>query len=147
VTQEEPQSELAFSKGSIQEACSFLRQHGYYIATVDGDQPQVRPFGTAAVFEGKLYFITSKAKDVSKQMAANPKICIVAHKRGSVNWIRITATAVNDDRLLAKQAVLAAHPGMEAIYPPDGENTQVLYLKDAIATVYAYTTTLIAFQF
>jgi uncharacterized pyridoxamine 5'-phosphate oxidase family protein len=107
----------------------------------------VRPFGTAAIFEGKLYIITSKTKNVSKQMAANPRITIVAHERNSVNWMRITATVVNDDRLEAKQAVLADHPGMEAVYPPDGENTQVLYLKDATATVYAYTTTQITFQF
>ena len=141
------QSEFKFTEGSIQEARDFLRLHGYYIATVDGDQPQVRPFGTAAIFEGKLYIITSKAKNVSKQMAANPRVAIVAHERNNVNWMRITATAVNDDRLEAKQAVLADHPGMEAVYPPDGEDTQVLYLKDATATVYAYTTTQITFQF
>jgi uncharacterized pyridoxamine 5'-phosphate oxidase family protein len=112
------QSEFKFTEGSIQEARDFLRLHGYYIATVDGDQPQARPFGTAAIFEGKLYIIiTGKAKNVSKQMAANPRIAIVAHERNSVNWRRITATAVNDDRLEAKQAVLADHPGMEAVYP------------------------------
>jgi uncharacterized pyridoxamine 5'-phosphate oxidase family protein len=141
------QSGFTFTEGSLEEARDFMRQNGYYIATVDGDKPQVRPFGTAAIFEGKLYIITSKVKDVSKQMGENPSICIVAHERNSVNWMRITATAINDDRLEAKQAVLAAHPGMEAVYPPDGENTQVLYLKDATATVYAYTTTQITFQF
>jgi uncharacterized pyridoxamine 5'-phosphate oxidase family protein len=141
------QNEFTFTEGSIQEVRDYLRQNGYYIATVDGDQPQVRPFGTAAIFEGKLYIITSKAKNVSQQMSANPRIAIVAHERNSVNWMRITATVVNDDRLEAKQAVLADHPGMEAVYPPDGENTQVLYLKDATATVYAYTTTQITFQF
>jgi uncharacterized pyridoxamine 5'-phosphate oxidase family protein len=146
-TVQEAQSGFTFTEGSVQETRDFLRLHGYYIATVDGDQPQVRPFGTAAIFEGKLYIITSKAKNVSQQMAVNPHIAIVAHERNSVNWIRITATAVNDDRLEAKQAVLADHPGMEAIYPPNGEDTQVLYLKDATATVYAYTTMQKTFQF
>jgi uncharacterized pyridoxamine 5'-phosphate oxidase family protein len=146
-TQSEAPSAFTFAEGSIEEARDFMRQHGYYIATVDGDQPQARPFGTAAIFEGKLYIITSKAKNVSKQIAVNPRIAIVAHEPKSVNWMRITATAVNDDRPEAKQAVLAAHPGMEAIYPPDGEDTQVLYLKDATATVYAYTDTQITFQF
>ncbi|MDR1230598.1 MAG: pyridoxamine 5'-phosphate oxidase family protein [Spirochaetaceae bacterium] len=141
------QSGFTFAEGSMEEARDFMRQNDYYIATVDGDRPQARPFGTAAIFEGKLYIITSKAKDVSKQMAANPNICIVAHERNSVNGMRITAIAVNDNQPEAKQAVLAAHPGMEAIYPPGGENTQVLSLKDATATVYAYTTTQITFQF
>jgi uncharacterized pyridoxamine 5'-phosphate oxidase family protein len=140
-------NEFKFTEGSIQEARDFLRLHGYYIATVDGDQPQVRPFGTAAIFEGKLYIITSKTKSVSQQMATNPRVAIVAHERNSVNWMRITATVVNDDRLEAKQAVLADHPGMEAVYSPDGEDTQVLYLKDATAAVYAYTTMQITFQF
>jgi uncharacterized pyridoxamine 5'-phosphate oxidase family protein len=141
------QSEFKFTEGSIQEARDFLRKYGYCIATTDGDQPHARPFGTAAIFEGKLYIITSKTKNVSKQMAANPRIAIVAWEPNSVNWLRITATVVNDDRLEAKQAVLADHPGMESVYPPDGENTQVLHLKDATATVYAYTTTQITFQF
>ena len=147
--QDEPQSEFTFTEGSIEEARDFLRLHGYYIATVDGDQPQVRPFGTAAIFEGKLYIVTSKAKNVSKQMELNPNVTIVANEHNSVNWMRITAIAVNDDRIEAKQAVLADHSemGLERLYPPDGENTQVLYLKDATATVYAYTTTQITFQF
>jgi uncharacterized pyridoxamine 5'-phosphate oxidase family protein len=146
---QETQKGFTFTEGSIQEARDYLRRYGYCIATVDGDQPQLRPFGTAAIFEGKLYVVTSKAKNVSKQMAANPRIAIVAWEPNSVNWMRITATAVNDDRLEAKQAVLADHAemGLDKLYPPDDENTQVLYLRDVTATVYAYTTTQITFQF
>jgi uncharacterized pyridoxamine 5'-phosphate oxidase family protein len=144
---QEAQNAFTFTEGSMQEARDYLRRYGYCIATVDEDQPQARPFGTAAIFEGKFHIITSKAKNVSKQMAANPRVAIVAWEPNSVNWMRITATTVNDDRFEAKQAVLADHPGFEAVYPPDGENTQVLYLKDATATVYAYTTTQITFQF
>jgi uncharacterized pyridoxamine 5'-phosphate oxidase family protein len=146
--QSEPESGFTFTEGSIQEVHDFLKRCGAYsIATVDGEKPQARPFGTAAIFEGKLYIITSKVKNVSKQMETNPNICIVAYQAGTINWMRINATAVSDDRPEAKQSVLAAHPGMEAIYPPDDENTQVLYLKDATATVYTYTTTQITFQF
>jgi uncharacterized pyridoxamine 5'-phosphate oxidase family protein len=117
----------------MQEVCDFLKKSGtYYLATVEGDQARVRPFGTAHIFDGKLYIQTGKVKDVSKQMAANPKIEICACD--GPNWIRIAATAVNDDRIEAKQSMLDAYPTLAGMYKADDANTQVLYLKDATAT-------------
>ena len=117
----------------MQEVYEFLKKCGtYYLATTEGDQPRVRPFGTYLIFEDKLYIQTGKVKEVSKQMMANPKVEICAFS-GDM-WIRIAATAVEDDRLEAKKAMLDAYPQLQAMYKAEDENTQVLYLKDATAT-------------
>jgi len=121
----------------MQEVCDFLKEcETYYLATVEGDQPRVRPFGTAHIFEGKLYIQTGKIKSVSKQMAANPKVELSA--TDGPKWIRIQATAVNDDRIEAKQSMLDAYPQLAGMYKADDDNTQVLYLKDAVATFWAF---------
>ncbi len=109
----------------------------YYLATVENDQPRVRPFGTIDLFEDKLYIQTGKVKNVSKQMAQNPKIEICAFDGNT--WIRIEATAVNDDRIEAKQHMLDNYPSLQKMYKADDNNTQVLYLKDATATFYSFT--------
>ena len=122
----------------MQEVHDFLKKCGaYYLATIDGDQPQVRPFGTVNIFEDKLYIQTGKAKDVSKQMIKNPKIAICAMVEGE--WIRIQATAVEDDRVEPKQSMLDAYPNLKNMYSATDENTQVLYLKDATATISSFT--------
>lgn len=122
----------------MQEVYDFLKKAGtYYLATVEGDQPRVRPFGTVDVFDGKLYIQTGKVKDVSKQMKANPKIEICAFNEGK--WIRVAATAVNDDRLEALQHMLDAYPSLGGMYKADDGNCQVLWLKDATATISSFT--------
>ena len=125
---------------SITDVLDFLKNsEHYFIATVDGDQPRVRPFGTAVIFEGKLYIQTSKQKNVSKQIRKNPKVEICALNKEANRWIRIEATLVNDDRIEAKKYMLDAYPGLKAMYSAEDENTQVLYLKDATATFYSFT--------
>ena len=109
----------------------------YYLATVENDQPRVRPFGTIDLFENKLYIQTGKVKKVSKQISQNPKIEICAFDGNT--WIRIEATAVNDDRIEAKQHMLDNYPSLQHMYKADDDNTQVLYLKDATATFYSFT--------
>ena len=109
----------------------------YYLATVENDQPRVRPFGTIDLFEDKLYIQTGKVKNVSKQIAKNPKIEICAFDGNT--WIRIEAVAVNDDRIEAKQHMLNNYPTLQQMYKADDNNTQVLYLKDATATFYSFT--------
>ena len=122
----------------MQEVYEFLKKAGvYYLATVEGDQPRVRPFGTYHIFEDKLYIQTGKVKDVSKQMVANPKIEICAMSEGS--WIRIQANAVEDDRIEAKESMLDAYPNLKDRYSADDDNCQVLYLKDAVATISSFT--------
>lgn len=109
----------------------------YYLATVDGDQPRVRPFGTINIFEGKLYIQTGKVKPVSKQLKANPKAEICAFKDGK--WVRVAAELVEDDRVEAKKSMLDAYPNLRAMYDENDENTQVLYLKNATATFSSFT--------
>lgn len=123
---------------AVERACQFLKDAGvYYLATVDGDQPRVRPFGTELVFEGKLYIQTGKVKDVSKQLGANGKAEICAFKDGA--WIRIAGELVDDPRREAKAAMLDAYPNLQASYSADDDNTQVLYFKNATATISSFT--------
>ncbi len=108
----------------------------YYLATVDGNQPRVRPFGTAHIFEGRLYIQTGKVKAVSKQISANPKVEICAFKNGE--WIRISGELVEDDRVEARQSMLDAYPSLKGMYSADDGNTQVFYFKNATAVISAF---------
>ena len=109
----------------------------YYLATVEGDQPRVRPFGTAHVFEGNLYIQTGKVKDVSKQLHQNPKAEICAFKNGE--WLRISGELVEDDRNEARQSMLDAYPSLQKMYKADDGNTEVFYFKDATAIFSSFT--------
>ena len=123
---------------NIERVCQFLDEaKTYYLATVEGDQPRVRPFGTALIFEDKLYIQTGKIKNVSKQLAANPKAEICAFHNGQ--WIRIAGELVNDDRREPKAAMLEKMPNLKAMYSADDDNTQVLYFKNAVATISSFT--------
>lgn len=122
----------------MQRVVDFLKEaNTYYLATVEGDQPRVRPFGTAHVFEGKLYIQTGKVKDVSKQIHANPKVEICAFKGGQ--WLRVAGELVEDDRLEAKESMLDAYPALKNMYAADDGNTEVFYFKDATATFSSFT--------
>lgn len=103
----------------------------YYLATVEGDQPRVRPFGTAHVFEGKLYIQTGKVKDVSKQLHQNPKAEICAFKNGK--WLRVSGKLIEDDRNEARQSMLDAYPSLQKMYKADDGNTEVFYFENATA--------------
>jgi uncharacterized pyridoxamine 5'-phosphate oxidase family protein len=121
----------------VQEVHDFLKACGaYYLATVEGDQPRVRPFGTIHLFDGKLYIQTGKVKAVSSQMAVNPKVEICAFN--GKEWIRVQATAVNDDSVDAKQSMLDAYPELRGMYSATDDNMQVLYLTDAVATISSF---------
>ncbi len=117
----------------MQEVYEFLKKCGvYYLATADGDQPRVRPFGTQDIFEGKLYIQTGKSKAVSRQIQANPNVEICAFADGQ--WVRITGRLVRDDRIEAKQHMLDAHPQLKGMYSAEDDNTEVLYFENAEAT-------------
>ena len=117
----------------MEKVCKFLKEAGvYYLATVEGDQPRVRPFGTAHIFDGKLYIQTGKVKPVSKQIAENPKVEISAFKDGV--WLRLAGELVEDDRIEAKKSMLDAYPSLRRMYDENDGNTQVLYFKHAVAT-------------
>lgn len=122
----------------MQEVYEFLKACGtYYLATVEGDQPRVRPFGTIDIFEDKLYIQTGKVKDVSKEMQANPKVEICAFD--GKKWIRVAGEVVRDDRVEPKKHMLDSYPNLQALYRADDDNTEVLYLKNATATISSFT--------
>lgn len=109
----------------------------YYLATVEGDQPKVRPFGTAHIFEGKLYIQTGKVKDVSKQLHQNPKAEICAFKNGE--WLRVSGKLIEDNRNEARQSMLDAYPGLQKMYKADDGNTEVFYFENATAIFSSFT--------
>ena len=122
----------------MERVCKFLKDAGvYYLATVEGDQPRVRPFGTAHIFDGKLYIQTGKVKPCSKQIAANSKVEVCAFHNGT--WVRIAGELVDDDRLEAKKSMLDAYPSLRDRYDENDGNTQVLYFKNAVATFSSFT--------
>ena len=116
----------------MERAYDFLKKAGtYYLATMDGDQPRVRPFGTVDLFDGKLYIQTGKKKDVAKQLAKNPKAEICAFMDGK--WLRLSGELVEDDRREARKHMLDAYPSLRAMYNEDDGNTLVLYFRNARA--------------
>ncbi|MCR4581060.1 MAG: pyridoxamine 5'-phosphate oxidase family protein [Bacilli bacterium] len=122
----------------MEEVQNFLKECGvYYLATVEGDQPRVRPFGTAEIFENHLYIQTGKVKNVSKQIANNPKVELCAFKDGT--WLRVSGTLVNDDNIKAKEDMLDKNPTLKNMYDAQDDNTQVLYFEHATATFYSFT--------
>ena len=130
----------------MKQVYDFLKKAGtYYLATVEGNQPRVRPFGTVNEFEGKLYIQTGKVKPVSHQIAANPKVEICAFSGGE--WIRIACELVEDDRVEAKKAMLDAYPNLRRMYDEKDGNTQMFYMKNATATISSFTSTPVVISF
>ena len=129
----------------MERVCNFLKEAGvYYLATVEGDQPRVRPFGTAHIFEGKLYIQTGKVKPSSKQLLANPKAEISAFHNGT--WIRIAGELIEDDRVEAKKSMLDAYPNLRNMYDENDGNTQVFYFKNATATFASFSSSVDTLQ-
>ena len=122
----------------MNEIYEFIKSCGtYYLATVDENgQPRNRPFGTIHIFDGKLYIQTGKKKDVSKQIAKNPKVEICCMKGGE--WLRLAGELVRDDRKEAKESMLEAYPSLKKMYSADDDNTEVLYFKSGKATISSF---------
>ena len=122
----------------MNEVWEFLKSCGtYYLATVDGDQPKVRPFGTAEIFEGKLYMQTGKKKDCYRQLLENPNAEICCFKDGT--WLRLRGKLIPDDRIEAKKDMLDKNPSLRRMYDENDDNTIVLYFKDAVAVFSSFT--------
>ena len=122
----------------MEEVFEFLKKCGvFYIATEEGNQPRVRPFGVVNIFEGKLYIQTGKSKNVSKQMQINPNVEITGFKDGK--WIRLEGQVVRDDRREAKVSMLDENPVLKNMYSADDDNTEVLYFENAKATFCSFT--------
>lgn len=122
----------------MEEIYEFLKACGdYFLATCDDGQPRVRPFGTVNIYNGRLYIQTGKSKSVSHQLHKNPKLEICAMKDGK--WMRVEATAAEDDDREARVSMLEAYPNLKALYSPDDGNTEVWYLRNVTATLYSFT--------
>ena len=121
----------------MERVCQFLKDAGtYFLATVEGDQPRVRPFGTIHIYNGKLYIQTGNIKPVAKQLKANPKAEICAFHNGE--WIRVAGELVEDDteeeRVKAQESMLEAYPSLARMYKAGDGNTAVYYFRNATAT-------------
>ena len=122
----------------MNEIYEFLKAAGtYYLATLEGDQPRVRPFGTVELFEGKLYIQTGKVKPVSRQLHANPKAELCAFRDGK--WLRVSGELIPDERVEAKKHMLDAYPSLRAMYDENDGNTEVLYFTHGTATFSSFT--------
>ena len=123
---------------NLQKVLEFLDSaETYYLATVEDDQPRVRPFGTALVYNDKLYIQTGKVKAVSKQLAKNPKAEICAFKNGI--WVRISGELVEDDNREVKTLMLNKMPVLRNMYNEDDGNMQMLYFKSAKVVFASFT--------
>ena len=122
----------------MKEVYDFLKEAGtFYIATIDGDKPRVRPFGVVNIFEDKLYIQTGKRKNVSKQIEINNNVEICTFLNGK--WIRLEGKLISDDRIEAKKSMLDANPSLRSMYDENDDNTEVLYFENATATIYSFT--------
>ena len=122
----------------MKEVREFLKEAGvYYLATVEGNKPKVRPFGTIEIFEDKLYIQTGKKKAVYKQILDNPNVELCAFKDGK--WIRLSGELVPDDRVEAKKDMLDKNPNLRGMYNENDDNTIVLYFKNAKAVISSFT--------
>ena len=141
-----PLSKIEPNPENALKAQQFLKEAGvYYLATVEGKQPRVRPFGTAEIFEGKLYIQTGKKKNVYRQLLKNPLVEVCAFKDG--RWIRITGELVPDDRVEAKKDMLDKNKSLRSMYDENDDNTIVFYFRNATATIASFTSEPETFRF
>ncbi len=129
----------SFAQKNIEQVQSFLKECGYYqIATCEGDQPRVRPFGVAEIIDAKLYIMTGKSKKVFKQMKSNPKFEICAVSKTGAEWIRIEGKLVIDEDTKTKEKILELNPGLKSMYSATDNNMAILYIKDGKATISSF---------
>ena len=130
----------------MNEIYEFLKKAGtYYLATVEGDQPHVRPFGTIEVFDGRLCIQTGLTKDVARQMLLNPKVELCAFVEGK--WIRVTAKAVHEANVDAEAHMLDAYPDLKAMYKPGDGNTAIFFLTEGQAVIASFTEAPVTYTF
>lgn len=132
---------------NVERVCEYLKEAGtYFLATVDGDQPRVRPFGTAHIFEGKLYIQTGLKKDCAKQLLANPKAEISAMGKDGT-WIRVTGRLVLDERIEAQESMLDDYQNLRRMYQPGDGNTAVFCFEEGKAVISSFTAAPVELEF
>lgn len=122
----------------MEEVYELLKSAGtYFLATCEDSQPRVRPFGTIHIYHNRLYIQTGRSKAVSRQLHANPKLELCAMI--GENWLRLEATATEDDDREARVSMLEAYPELKSLYSPDDGNSEVWFLRNVTATLYSFT--------
>lgn len=122
----------------MNEVLEYLQDCGtFYLATVEGDQPHVRPFGAVCEFEGKLYIVTNNQKDIYKQMKANKKVEISAMNNGT--WIRLNGVVKEDTRCEARVAMMEANESLHSMYSVDDNLMTVFAFEHGVATICSFT--------
>ena len=130
----------------MQRVYDFLKEAGtYFIATVEGDQPRIRPFGTVDIYNGKLGIQTGKKKAFFKQVEANPKVEICAFKNDE--WIRVAGELYADDSIEACEHMLQSYNELRSIYTPGDGNCVVLYFKSGKATISSFNAEPVVIEF
>ena len=122
----------------MEETFEFLKKKTQvnYVSTINGDRPSCRPFGDPVLFNNKIYALTNKQKNVSKQISINNNVCIVAYD--GKNWIRINCQLIDDsNNIEAKKAIINEFDWAEEQgYTLDNPDFQVLYIANATSTIY-----------
>lgn len=123
----------------MNEVFEYLRNcDTFYLATMEGDQPRLRPFGAVSSFEGKLYIITNNQKSVYRQMLANPKVEICGMVDGT--WIRVAGEVKEDLRREARLAMMEANEdALSSMYTVDDKLMTVFYFTQARAAICSFT--------
>ena len=125
---------------NMQEVQAYLKECGaFFIATADGDQPRVRPFGVSEIINDRLYIMTGKVKDFYKQVAKNGKFEICALKPNGTEWMRLSGTLVPDETLAVKEEFLNRNESLKSMYKADDDNMAVLYITDATARFFSFS--------
>ena len=119
---------------SINKVYSFLEEAKvFYLATDEGGQPRVRPYGAMLMFENKIYIMAFHKTNATKQIAVNPKAELCAFKGKT---LRISCTLIEDNRQAVKDAMTEKMPALKPVIGEKGENAVMYYLKDATATFF-----------
>lgn len=130
----------------MQRVYDFLKEAGtYYIATTEGDQPRIRPFGTVDIYNGKLGIQTGKKKAFFKQIEKNPKVEICAMRGGE--WIRVAGELYADDSIEACEHMLKNYEELRSLYTPGDGNCVVLYFKSGSAIISSFTAAPVVIEF
>lgn len=109
----------------------------FYLATVDGDNARVRPFGVSEIYNGRLYLMSGKSKDVFKQLVKNPNFELSATKANGAEWIRVSGKLVNDDDVVMKQYLLDQNPELKQLYQAD-DNMAAMYITEGEARFFSF---------
>ncbi|EJP6473536.1 pyridoxamine 5'-phosphate oxidase family protein [Clostridium botulinum] len=115
------------------EVLNFLNECGiFFVSTVDGDQPKVRPFSFVMEYEGKLCFATSNKKSFYAQLMKNPNMEICATNK-DLKWLRLSGKAVFCTKIESKTKSLETMPVLKNMYSVDDDIFEIFYLENAVA--------------